>query len=61
MIDVDDFARLQLPACVTVEIAAHGGHCGFLENLRCEGYAERWVADRLEAALAPAVAPSPAA
>jgi len=59
VIDVDDFARLQLPPGVSVEIAPHGGHCGFLENLRCEGYAERWVADRLEAALAPPMAPSP--
>ena len=58
VIDVADFARLQLPTHATVEVAAHGGHCGFLENARCDGFAERWVADRLEAALASGVAPS---
>jgi len=58
VIDVADFARLRLPLHATVEVAAHGGHCGFLENARCDGFAERWVADRLEAALATGVAPS---
>ena len=63
VIDVADFARLQLPVHATVEVAAHGGHCGFIENARCDGFAERWVADRLEAALleaalAAAMAPS---
>jgi len=60
VIDVADFARLQLPTHATVEVAAHGGHCGFLESARCDGFAERWVADRLEAALATGVAPSAA-
>jgi predicted alpha/beta-fold hydrolase len=36
---------------VQVELAAHGGHCGFIENARLDGYAERWVAARLRAAL----------
>ena len=32
---------------VQVELAAHGGHCGFIENAKLDGYAERWVAKRL--------------
>ncbi len=51
VIPIDDFATLQLPACATLEIARHGGHCGFLENARLDGYAERWIAERLEAAV----------
>ena len=34
---------------VQVELAAHGGHCGFIENAALDGYAERWVARRLSA------------
>ena len=32
---------------VQVELAAHGGHCAFIENAKLDGYAERWVASRL--------------
>lgn len=32
---------------IQVELAAHGGHCGFIENARLDGYAERWVVARL--------------
>ncbi|WP_305806038.1 alpha/beta fold hydrolase [Stenotrophomonas sp. YIM B06876] len=45
------FDRWQLPASARLEIAAWGGHCGFLENIRGDGFSERWVADRLSAAL----------
>nr|WP_257644115.1 alpha/beta fold hydrolase [Luteimonas salinisoli] len=47
VIPVDGFRALRLPATARVEIAPWGGHCGFLENARLEGYAERWVAERL--------------
>ncbi|MFC0676465.1 YheT family hydrolase [Lysobacter korlensis] len=50
VIPVADFAALQLPDTATLEIARWGGHCGFLENLRLHGFAERWVAARLVAA-----------
>ncbi|RXE09332.1 alpha/beta hydrolase, partial [Xanthomonas perforans] len=45
-----DFAAWQLPAHAKLEIARWGGHCGFLENARGDGFAERWVAERLASA-----------
>src|SRR5690606_28415112 len=47
VIPVDDFERLRLPAGAHLEIARWGGHCGFLEGPALDGYAERWVVDRL--------------
>jgi uncharacterized protein len=60
VIPVDGFRALSLPPHVRLEIAEHGGHCGFLENWRCDGFAERWVAERLDAAVAASMAPSAA-
>ncbi|GAB3387298.1 YheT family hydrolase [Lysobacter fragariae] len=48
VIPVEGFRQLQLPAGARLEIAPWGGHCGFLENRRLEGFAERWVADQLQ-------------
>ena len=50
VIPVDDFGRLQLPSSASLEVAPWGGHCGFLEGASLDGFAERWVADRLAAA-----------
>ncbi|WP_147653862.1 YheT family hydrolase [Vulcaniibacterium gelatinicum] len=47
VIPVEDFHRWQLPPIAQVEIAAHGGHCGFLTSWRGDGYAEHWVAAHL--------------
>lgn len=52
VIPVADFHDLRLPAHARLEIAGHGGHCGFLLNARLEGFAERWIAQRFAAALA---------
>jgi hypothetical protein len=30
-----------------LEIAPWGGHCGFIENAACDGFAERWVTARV--------------
>jgi hypothetical protein len=43
-----------LPADAYLEISQYGGHCGFIEGPSLRGFAERWVCDRLELALAPA-------
>lgn len=43
------FEHWQLPAHARLETARWGGHCGFLENLRGDGFSERWVAQRLKA------------
>ena len=51
VIPVEEFHALQLPDTALIEIARWGGHCGFLENPKLDGYAERWVASRLSAAL----------
>jgi predicted alpha/beta-fold hydrolase len=51
---VDAFAELQLPAHSTLQIADFGGHCGFIEGASLRGWSERWVADRLDAAVATA-------
>jgi len=60
VIPVAGFHALHLSTDTHLEIAAHGGHCGFIENWQCDGFAERWVADRLEAAVSTFMAPSPA-
>ena len=46
------FPTLALPAHSTLQMADFGGHCGFLEGLTLRGFAERWVADRIEAVVA---------
>ncbi len=50
VIPVGEFARIVDFPNVQVELAAHGGHCGFIEGAMLDGYAERWVAQRLVAA-----------
>ncbi len=50
VIPIEDFHELVLPARARLEISQWGGHCGFLENVRLDGFAERWVAEHLAAA-----------
>ncbi len=47
VIPLDDFRNWRLPEVARLEIAHWGGHCGFIENARGDGFAERWVAERL--------------
>ena len=47
VIPVAAFHALRLPTTATLQISRWGGHCGFLENARMDGFAERWIADRL--------------
>ena len=52
VIPFETFKDWQLPANAHLEIAPWGGHCGFIENAACDGFAERWVTARALAAVA---------
>ena len=47
VIPVSGFEALRLPPTARLEVAAHGGHCGFLMDARLRGFAEHWIAERL--------------
>jgi predicted alpha/beta-fold hydrolase len=47
VIPVAEFHRLSLPPGAQLEIARHGGHCGFLLGAGGDGFAEDWVASQL--------------
>ena len=49
VIPLAGFRELRLPPHSRLEVAPWGGHCGFLENAQLDGFAERWIADRLAA------------
>lgn len=51
VIPFDDFARLRLPPTARLDVSPWGGHCGFIENARLDGFAERWIAERLASAV----------
>jgi predicted alpha/beta-fold hydrolase len=52
-----DFRALRLPASTRLEVSPRGGHCGFVENARLDGFAERWIAQRLADAVSGRLAP----
>jgi predicted alpha/beta-fold hydrolase len=43
VIPIASLQGLQASAAAVMEVSAHGGHCGFIENWRLQGYAERWL------------------
>lgn len=47
VIPVAEFHALQLPDSAVLEIAAQGGHCGFLLGANMDGFSEAWVAENL--------------
>lgn len=51
VIPADEFRRIAGYPNVSLELAAYGGHCGFIEGMTLDGYAERWVAAKLAAAV----------
>lgn len=51
VIPVEDFHRLRLPAHARLQIARHGGHCGFFDGFGARSQASHWVAERIQHAL----------
>lgn len=47
VIPLHEFERIAGYPNIALELAAHGGHCGFIEGASLDGYAERWIAERL--------------
>jgi hypothetical protein len=52
VIPVEDFHALQLPAHAELEIAPHGGHCGFIADWSLRSVAEDYLLARLQAPVA---------
>jgi predicted alpha/beta-fold hydrolase len=51
VIPLHEFDRIASFPNIRLELAAHGGHCGFIQSAKLDGYAEGWIAQRLSAAL----------
>ena len=51
VIPLHEFDRIATFPNIRLELAAHGGHCGFIQSAKLDGYAEGWIAERLSAAL----------
>lgn len=51
VIPVASLHALQLPESARLEINPHGGHCGFIEDWRLNGFAERWLKNAVIEAL----------
>jgi predicted alpha/beta-fold hydrolase len=51
IIPVADFRKLKLPPQVELEIAEHGGHCGFIGDLSLRSFTEDYIAQRMLAHL----------
>ena len=47
VIPVEDFQHWPLPPHSTLEVLPWGGHCGFLHNLRGDGWSEHWITRHL--------------
>jgi len=49
VIPVGSFEKLELPANVELDIAAHGGHCGFIRGRGMTSYTDDYIAARFNA------------
>lgn len=47
VIPVEDFRALQLPPHVELDIAEHGGHCGFISDLTLRSFTDDYIAERM--------------
>ena len=48
VVPVADFHDIATHPRVRVELALHGGHCGFVSDWRMRGYAEQWMERQVE-------------
>ena len=47
VIPVDDFHALRLPPQVELDIAAQGGHCGFIQDWSLRSFTDDYIAQRM--------------
>ncbi len=47
VVPLADFDALAQQVNVRLELAEHGGHCGFIEDWAMHGYGERWIVERV--------------
>jgi predicted alpha/beta-fold hydrolase len=47
VIPIEDFRRLQLPPNIELDIAAYGGHCGFIGDFSLRSFTEDYIAERM--------------
>src|SRR5262249_37759830 len=47
VIPIEDFRRLELPPNVELDIAAYGGHCGFIRDLSLRSFTEDYIGERM--------------
>jgi len=47
VIPIADFRALKLPANVELDIAEHGGHCGFISDFSLRSFTEDYIAERM--------------
>ena len=52
VIPVANFRALRLPANVELDIATHGGHCGFIRDYSLHSFTDDYIAQRVIARLA---------
>ena len=61
VIPVANFHSLRLPAHVELDIAARGGHCGFIRDYALHSFTDGYIAERVRLHLAAAAPGDPAA
>ena len=58
VIPIADFGSLKLPPQVELEVAPHGGHCGFIMDFSLRSFTEDYIAQRMLARIGAAGVPS---
>jgi uncharacterized protein len=48
VIDVRHLDRLAWPPCLSIEVTQHGGHCGYLRNLRMQSWLDQRIVELLK-------------